>query len=279
MLSLFPLENMKQEFAAENSRKSQEPANQPIELNAILDGRNVVADMPQYKQSYKVGDIISFGKYKWRVLAVESDRALIITENIIELRPWHQKRAFLLLTGWTKVRWASCTLREYLNSEEFYKNFNLIERKKIINVTNESKDVHAFKDHGYYSAGESEIAIGTNSRKTQDHIFLLSFDEVCKYFGSGYDTRTFTTTIPGSVVTNKDNCNARKAYRNEQDLTKGWGYDWWIRTSGGANHHHLVVTSRGEFQGVDIASDGDVIIEPGKIDYKGVRPALWLKLD
>jgi len=33
--------------------------------------------------------IIIFGNYKWRVLDIKDDRALIITENIIELRWYH----------------------------------------------------------------------------------------------------------------------------------------------------------------------------------------------
>ena len=37
----------------------------------------------------QVGDIINFGKYKWRVLTIKNNAALIITEDIIELRAFH----------------------------------------------------------------------------------------------------------------------------------------------------------------------------------------------
>ena len=37
----------------------------------------------------QVGDKIVFGNHDWRVLDIKTDRALIITERIIEQRPYH----------------------------------------------------------------------------------------------------------------------------------------------------------------------------------------------
>jgi hypothetical protein len=39
----------------------------------------------------KIGDIIPFGEYNWRVLDVQGDKALIITEDVVELRPYHEQ--------------------------------------------------------------------------------------------------------------------------------------------------------------------------------------------
>jgi hypothetical protein len=36
-------------------------------------------------------DTITFGKYNWRVLDIKIDTALIITEDIVELRWYHNK--------------------------------------------------------------------------------------------------------------------------------------------------------------------------------------------
>lgn len=40
-------------------------------------------------EDYKIGSIISFGDYKWRVLDSQENAVLIITENIIEQRIYH----------------------------------------------------------------------------------------------------------------------------------------------------------------------------------------------
>lgn len=68
----------------------------------------------------KIEDKIQFGKYVWRVLAIEDDRALIITDKIIEQRPYHNK--------YVDITWADSSLREYLNTE-FYNSFS--KKRKI----------------------------------------------------------------------------------------------------------------------------------------------------
>jgi hypothetical protein len=61
----------------------------------------------------KIGDIIPFGEYNWRVLDVQNEKALIITENIIEQRSYQ--------SDWTDTPWETCDLYEYLNGEFFDK--------------------------------------------------------------------------------------------------------------------------------------------------------------
>lgn len=39
----------------------------------------------------QIGDIIKFGDYHWQVLDIRYDRAFIITECILEQRPYHDK--------------------------------------------------------------------------------------------------------------------------------------------------------------------------------------------
>jgi hypothetical protein len=73
----------------------------------------------------KIGDIIPFGEYDWRVLDVQKgiagqcpDKALIITENVVALRVYH-----LYHYESAKITWEKCDLREYLN-EEFLDRFS-----------------------------------------------------------------------------------------------------------------------------------------------------------
>lgn len=39
----------------------------------------------------QTGDMLEFGKFTWRVLDIRDDAALIITDEIAELRAYHDK--------------------------------------------------------------------------------------------------------------------------------------------------------------------------------------------
>ncbi|MDR0853362.1 MAG: DUF6273 domain-containing protein [Clostridiales Family XIII bacterium] len=114
------------------------------------------------------GDIVAFGTWreeqlKWRVLEVQHNRALIITEEIIEKRPYDIEYN-------STVTWEICTLRDWLN-EEFFSKFNPQERLAIIETKLENK-------------GNGKIPGGN---ETMDRIFLLSRDEATKYFNNDVD--------------------------------------------------------------------------------------------
>ena len=59
----------------------------------------------------QAGDKILFGSYEWRVLDIQNNTALIITEYIIDQRSYHD--------AYNDITWADCALRKYLNGE-FY---------------------------------------------------------------------------------------------------------------------------------------------------------------
>ena len=71
----------------------------------------------------KEGEVIPFGKHQWRVLKTNGNSALIITENIIELRAWHEE--------FIETTWEQCDLRKYLN-KQFYDTFDPTNRARII---------------------------------------------------------------------------------------------------------------------------------------------------
>lgn len=111
----------------------------------------------------QIGDTVHFGQYDWLVLDVnaQDNSALLIAQNIVELRPYNNRR--------TDVTWEKSTLRKWLNSE-FYNRFSMAEKAKIqfSTVVNENNSEHNTN--------------GGNS--TRDKIFLLSLTEVEKYFSS-----------------------------------------------------------------------------------------------
>jgi len=110
-----------------------------------------------------LGNIIQFGNYDWRVLDIQIDKILIITKNIIANRAYHNKE--------TSITWEQCDLRNKYLKTEFYNSFNTEEKNQIIAETIENKDNQRYNTPG--------------GNPTKDSVFLLSLDEVVRYFGDG----------------------------------------------------------------------------------------------
>lgn len=93
------------------------------------------------------GDTLYFGTYNdkpvaWTILKTESDKMLLITEEPIAQKPFHDEIK--------KVTWETCSLRTWLN-EEFMGSFSAEQRNQILS---------------------------TNTGNTTDKIFLLDVDEI-----------------------------------------------------------------------------------------------------
>ncbi len=57
----------------------------------------------------QVGDKIVFDRYEWRVLDIQNNTVLIITEDIVEQRAYHNV--------YKDTTWDDCEIRKYLNNE------------------------------------------------------------------------------------------------------------------------------------------------------------------
>jgi hypothetical protein len=197
-------------------------------------------------QVYEVADIlqkgatrVQFGEYIWRVLAVEDGKALIITETIIENRPFNVE--------WKTITWEKCDIRKYLNGE-FYDRFSADEKKMISETKNENPDNPLYGT----AAG----------RSTTDNVFLLSLEDVVKYFGDSGQLENISDV--GQMIDDE--------YNGVRATVDGDGKKcyWWLRTFGYSSAEVVVI----DYDGV-IQVDGDVFAK----DTGGVRPALWLKLE
>jgi hypothetical protein len=111
-----------------------------------------------------IGGKIRFGAYNWCVLENRDDRTLIITEKVVELRPYHHE-----VCG---VTWETCDMRQYLNGE-FYSSFSENDRQRIAEVSNPNPG--------------NPISATSGGNPTNDRIFLLAYDEIIRYFGGGID--------------------------------------------------------------------------------------------
>jgi len=73
---------------------------------------------------------VKFGGIDWRVLAVENNKALLITKEILEKRPYNAE--------YEDVTWETCSLRQYLNGE-FYNSLGAA-KSAIAEVQNSNPD-------------------------------------------------------------------------------------------------------------------------------------------
>lgn len=202
-------------------------------------------------EEIKIGVIIPFGDYNWRVLDIQDNTAFIITENIIEQRPYHN--------AYKDITWADCSLREYLNGE-FYERFTTTDQSRIVPVMNKNPDNQWYGSNG----GED----------TEDSIFLLSLEEaVCSYFGDSSSKLYNPGRNQRYWFQRKDENNSKRiATRKGEE----WGNWWWLRSPGRVNIKAVYIHGDG-----NIGIQGNNILKGNISDGEckgGVRPALWLKL-
>jgi len=201
-------------------------------------------------EDFKIDSILSFGGYNWRVLDIQNNGALLITEDIIEQRAYHN--------AYKDITWADCTLRKYLNGE-FYDKFSEADKSRIMPVLNKNLD-----NQWYGSKGGVD---------TKDSIFLLSIEEVCKYFGDSRSKLYSRGKNQRYWFERKDENNSKRIARFEGET---WGSWWWLRSPGRVSVKAVYIHGDG-----NIGIQGNNILKGNISDGKctgGVRPALWLKL-
>ena len=199
----------------------------------------------------EIGDKMQFGKYIWRVLAVQDGRALIITDKIIEQRPYHNE--------YVEITWADSSLREYLNNE-FYDGFSDAEKARIVPVNNKNPDNPWFGTLG--------------GRDTEDKIFIPNLEEIAfRYFGDSSALLYNPRKNQRYWYERKDANNSNRIAVDEEK--NFWWY--WIRTPG-----------RYSVKAVYVFPDGNIGIHGNNIKIGnvadgfcagGVRPLMWITSD
>ncbi|MCL2099797.1 MAG: DUF6273 domain-containing protein [Oscillospiraceae bacterium] len=204
-------------------------------------------------------ETIKFGAYSWRVLEEQEDKTLIITEDIIEIRPYDSE--FTDENDFGNLIWESCSLRQYLNSG-FLKKFTTEEQNRIIETKLSNPN------NLWYGVG--------GGPDTTDKIFLLSLEEADRYFGGkgdylgvirkdlDFDAGVYTKKEDGGYFSNDGDAERQASY-------EGIPAFWWLRSPGIHKASAAAVFGNGGVCvfGLDIGALLDVIC--------GVRPALWLK--
>ena len=132
----------------------------------------------------------------WRVLDVQDNRVLLLSEDVTHVGMQYDKN--YVSVNW---KWETCKLREWLN-KDFLKTFSSQEQALITFTTNTNESYNLRGDR-------------VDEKQTQDRIFLLSYFEVVKYFGEygrlGYDDKS------------------KSARMAKHDGSMAW---WWLRSPG-----------------------------------------------
>jgi len=182
---------------------------------------------------------LSFGGQQWLILETQDNKALIISEQVLQCQPYHESP--------TNITWSECNLRKYLNEVFLRETFTIEEQSSIIetNISN-----HNNPWYGTNGGGE-----------TKDKIFLLSLEEIVQYFG---DSDSLVNHKTGDNDINDSYNSTRKA----KD-TEGIDMFWWLRTSGSVASLSTIVRKDGAIH---------VRGRPVDDKSGGVRPAMWINL-
>jgi hypothetical protein len=153
----------------------------------------------------------AYAPIKWRILKISGTKAVLLADRMPDTCPFHDKDE--------AVNWSGSHLRQWLNDEFYTRAFSDVERTAIL--TTDVKN----PANPYY---------GTDcGPDTQDHVFILSNDEVFAsslasdygfYAGSGIDdsARRFRSTLYAKC---------RGAWWSSVEGYRGNSF-WFMRTSG-----------------------------------------------
>lgn len=192
-----------------------------------------------------VGDTWKFGSYEqdnkiengkeeieWIILEKDEMSLFLISKYALDCQLYNSSSK--------NVTWETCSLRKWLNETFLNDAFSLEEQNSIIDYT-----VIADSNPRYSTSP---------GKNTTDKVFLLSINEVNKYFSSNSARQ----------------CQGTE-YCYEQGANKAKnGNCWWrLRTPGRYSNHAAIVSYDGS-----ILNDGYNV----KYDYDAVRPALWINL-
>lgn len=211
----------------------------------------------------KVGETLGFGtkenkNIEWQVLEIDNDtkKALIVTKNCIRLDVFNEIDTAV---------WANSTIRTWLN-EEFVKQFGSSETTRILTTELNSNENLNFNDYP-----EEKITWQT----TNDKVFLLSADEVKRYFADDESRKAILSLSDNEMLATYDRYLKNFNYVDDDGMVKKDMYDlnnhvvdYWLR-SNGRGYMSQTVSEYGSID--DYGANQDAT-------FKGIRPAMWIDI-
>jgi len=216
-----------------------------------IDFTKTISDIEAAQEPTKEFEKIMFGGQDWLVLDKQDGKALILSETVTEFKRFHHTN--------TDITWAECELRGYLNGD-YYNSFSDQEKARIIQ-TRVKTSVQPW--HGTNGGAD-----------TDDYIFILSVQEVVKYFGDSGDMdirKGFWASMEGYWLGNGFGQVLFDKYNNARIAKDADGkkQTWWLRSPGRLNIFAMGVGTDGAlgFTGHGVHGTN-----------KTVRPAMWVKM-
>ena len=171
------------------------------ELDGYKDSEKKIAEAnSKVLCSAEVGEKCWLGNYeneqiKWRVLDKQDNSLLIITDKIIDTKPYNDE--------YVDITWENCTLRKWLNEEFVSEAFTKKEQEAILQTNIKNED---------------NLDFGTDGGKDiKDKVYLLSIDEAEKYLPLYEDRQAEGTEYAKTT----------KLYVEDNGYSS-----WWLRSPG-----------------------------------------------
>ena len=186
----------------------------------------------------------------WHVIEKNFGRRLIISDNVIDAKPYNDSAS--------AVNWQTCTLRKWLNEDFVEKAFSPKEQLRI----------EAVKVKGINNSNPDE------TKATIDKVFLLSKSE--------YDHYLYYSTRKSSIFTGYSEQKAEKIplTNNGSGKTSAKPLVWfrspgpdnvaWVTDSEGKNIQKKTYSS----SGIRIEDNASYPV----VTIAGVRPVMWISL-
>lgn len=202
-----------------------------------------------------IGSVVAFGDYQWRILAIEESKLLLISDQIIEQRDYHNRKE--------PITWEQSEIRHYLN-DSFIGRFSASDKEMILATKNKNAG------NPWYGS--------TGGNDTVDRVFLLSLDEVVRlYFGDSSRLLDSPKENQRYWFDRKDENNTKRTARFFDSC---WW--WWTRTPGKNNKVAVYIHGDGNIgiQGNGISKTSfNTLHHVTQSNEGGVRPAMWVQSD
>ena len=177
---------------------------------------------------YKAGDVVTFGSWGgepivWWILEAKDDGTYIMMS-------WYGLEALPFCRENQEVYWGTSYVRQWLNGVFYEKAFSAEEKEKIVLSTVENPDNLMYSTEG--------------SGPTQDLVYLLSVEEVIKYFHVDtyiMDIKTASSQalicMPTEAAVQHSAATADQAWVDEYEAAYGYPLKagaccWWLRSAG-----------------------------------------------
>lgn len=161
-------------------------------------------------KNLKIGQIINFGNYagekiEWEVLEINDENVVLVSKKILDT----------MIFDNAVSKWENSKICLWLNNEFYNEAFNKEERRQMI----------PYIDENEYN-------------KTQKKVFLLSKDEVLRYYKTEKERVKYSTNYAKKrgLITESGNKNNKQIYNDSAC--------WWTRTE---NEEYIIfgIGSRG----------------------------------